>query len=61
MKNVSITDGEISISIFYEPTNVHVRMSHVRKLLYLEKGISVVVETEADVVLDGSIADKIKS
>jgi len=61
MKNVSITDGEISISDFHEPINVHVKIPHVRKLLYVENGISIVVEAEADVVLDGSIVDKDKS
>ena len=61
MKNVSITNGEISISDFPEPIDVHVKMPHVRKLIYVENGISIVVEAEADVVLDGNIVDKEKS
>lgn len=61
MKNVSITDGEISIGDFSEPINVHVKMPHVRKLVYVENGISIVVEAEADVVMDGGIVDEDKS
>ena len=61
MKNVSKIDGEISISDFPEQTNVHVKIPHVRKLIYLENGISIVIEAEADAVLEGNIVDVIKS
>lgn len=61
MKNVSITNGEISISGFPEPTNVHVKVPHVRKLVYMENGISVVMEAEADFVQEDSVVDKEKS
>lgn len=61
IKNVSITDEEISIGDFSEPINVHVKMPHVRKLVYVENGISIVVEAEADVVMDGGIVDEDKS
>jgi hypothetical protein len=33
----------------------------VRKLVYVENGISIVVEAEADVVMDGGIVDEDKS
>ena len=46
MKNVSITKEEISISGLPEPTNVHVKVPHVRKLLYVKNGISIVVEAD---------------
>ena len=61
MKNVSITNGEISISDFPEPGNVHVKVPHVRKLVYVENGISVVVEAEADFVQEDGVVDKEKS
>ena len=61
LKNVSRIDGKINISDFPEPTNVHVKIPHVRKLVYLENGVAIVIEAEADVVQDGSIVDKEKS
>lgn len=33
----------------------------MRKLVYLENGVAIVIEAEADVVQDGSIVDKEKS
>jgi hypothetical protein len=61
MKNVSTTNGEISISDFPEPGNVHVKVPHVRKLVYVENGISVVIEAEADFVQEDGVVDKEKS
>jgi hypothetical protein len=61
MKNVSITNKETSISDFPEPTNVHVKVPHVRKLVYVENGISVVIEAEADFVQENSVVNKEKS
>jgi len=40
---------------------VHGKVPHVRKPVYVEDGISIVVETETYFALDGSIADKDKS
>lgn len=61
MKNVSITTEGISISDFPEPTNVHVKVPHVRKLVYVENGISVVIEAEADFIQEDNVVDKEKS
>lgn len=61
MKNVSIIDGEVSISDFSDLTNVHVKMPHVRKLVYLENDVAVVIEAETDAVLADNNVDEVKS
>ena len=61
LKNVSRNEGEINISGFAERTNVHVKLPYVRKLVFVENGISIVVEAEADIVMDGSVVDEEKT
>lgn len=61
MKNVNIKNEEICISDFLEPTNVHVKVPHVRKLVYIENGISVVIEAEVDFILEDSVVNIQKS
>ena len=57
VKNVEIADGEVRIRDFPEPGDAHVKVPHMRKLVYLENGIAVVVKAEADAVLDGDKAE----
>lgn len=61
MQNVSETEREIQISDFVSPADVHVKMPHVNKLVFLQNGAGIVIEAEADVVVDGSNIDKEKS
>lgn len=61
MQNVTKTNGEIHTDDFILPTNAHFKMPHVRKLLYLENGISIVVEAEASTVTTDGEVDQEKS
>ena len=61
LKNVTCIDGEINISEFPESNDVYAKIPHVRKLVYVENGIWVVVEAESNFVQDGSVVDKEKS
>lgn len=61
LKNVSRIDGKINIDDFPEPSNVYLKIPHIRKLVYLDNGVAIVIEAEADVVLDGGIVDEDKS
>lgn len=61
MQNVTKTDGEIHIDDFVLPTNAHFKMPHVRKLLYLENGVSIVIEAEASAVTTEGKVDQEES
>ena len=61
LKNVTCIDGEINISEFPESKDVYAKIPHVRKLVYVENGIWVVVEAESNFVQNGSVVDKEKS
>ncbi|MDD2235226.1 MAG: hypothetical protein PHZ11_09080 [Desulfitobacteriaceae bacterium] len=61
MQNVTKTDSEIHIDDFVLPTNAHFKMPHVRKLLYLENSVSIVIEAEAGIVTTEGKIDQEKS
>lgn len=61
MQNVSETEGEIQIGDFASPTYAHAKMPYINKLVFLRNGAGIVIEAEADVVMNGSNIDEDKS
>ncbi|HHV08710.1 MAG TPA: hypothetical protein GXX75_00330 [Clostridiales bacterium] len=61
MQNVTRTDGEVHIDDFVLAADAHFKMPHVRKLVYLENGVGIVMEAEAAAVITGGQVDQEKS
>jgi len=60
-QNVTKVNGEIHIDDLSSSTNANAKVPHVRKLVYLENGIGIAVEAEADAVIAGGKVDEEKS
>ena len=61
-QNVTKSDGETHIDELSPTTKVNAKgLPHVRKLVYLENGIGIATEAEADTVTTGSKVDEEKS
>lgn len=58
MKDLIIVDKKISLSDLPKPLDVHVKMPHVRKLAYIENGILLVIEAEAEFVGKNNVVHK---
>jgi hypothetical protein len=61
IQNVNIVDKKINMEAFEESTNLNAKLPHIRRLIYLEDGVAIAIEAEADIVMEGSIIDAAKS
>ncbi|MDI6617448.1 MAG: hypothetical protein QME45_02085 [Clostridiales bacterium] len=61
MQNVTRTEGKIHIDDFSQEANVHIKIPHVRKLVYMENGVGIAIEAETDAVIIGGKVDRGKS
>lgn len=61
VQNVTKSNEGIHIDDFSPSTNAYAKLPHVRKLVYLENGIGIAIEAEADAVITGSKVDQEKS
>ena len=46
---------------FEESTNLNAKTPHIRRLIYLEDGVSIAIEAEADIVMEDNVIDAVKS
>lgn len=61
MNRVRVMDGKIMMDDFPEPTNVYLRMPHKRELVYMDNGVAIVIEVEAEAIQVDGIVDKERS
>lgn len=61
IQNVSITDGEINIDNFEEISDLNAKTPHLRRLLYLEDNVAIVIEAETYAAIENNIIDRAKS
>lgn len=61
MQNVAKSNGEIYIDDFSPTTNAYAKVPHVRKLVYLENNVGIVIEAVADAVTTGGKVEQEKS
>jgi|LSQX01.2.fsa_nt_gb hypothetical protein len=50
MRNTRLANEKILVDPFPEPGPVHVKVPHVRKLVYVEQGVALVIEAETHLV-----------
>jgi hypothetical protein len=61
IQNVNIVDKKINMEAFEESTNLNAKTPHIRRLIYLEDGVSIAIEAEADIVMEDNVIDAVKS
>lgn len=61
MRNTHLANEKIVVDPFPEPGPAHVKIPHVRRLVYVEQGVVLVIEAETDLVEGEGLVDQKKS
>ncbi|NLA95344.1 MAG: hypothetical protein GX838_00655 [Clostridiaceae bacterium] len=61
MRNARLANEKILVDPFPEPAPAHVKIPHVRRLVYVEQGVALVIEAETDLVVPEGPVDQEKS